>query len=253
MTQTNLPFVTYVINLDRYPERFETMSEALKREQIPCERIQAIDGRTRVFTKDEIDLKAYEKNHGRPPGIGVAACYMSHLSTYKALLNSSYEFALIFEDDMLIHPGLRQLVIDSIKIKDSWDVLRFAGFHSGCPVRRKMINATHSMCYNFTSRTGGGCYMINRKAAKSYLEKMLPITVHIDHEYPKSWKYNLRIFSIYPAPCVDAGLPTSIEYAAAKKLKRPWYKKFPTLFYRARIATRQIWHGISHGYCFPRK
>jgi len=62
-----LPFVTYVINLDRYPERYATVSALLAEQQIPCERIRAVDGRTRVFTDAEIDLVAYERNHGRPP------------------------------------------------------------------------------------------------------------------------------------------------------------------------------------------
>jgi glycosyl transferase family 25 len=253
MNQNELPFVTYVINLDRYPERYATVSSLLAEQQIPCERISAVDGRTRIFTEAEIDLKAYERNHARPPGVGVAACYMSHVVTYGTFLQTPYETAFIVEDDMIFQPGLKQLLFDAINIKDHWDVLRFSGFHSGCPVRRKMINPTHSMCYNFTSRTGTGAYLINRKAAKNYLEKMLPITVHIDHEFTKSWKYNLRIFSTYPAPCLDAGLPSSIEYAAAKKLKRPWYKKFPTLLYRAKIAFLHIWHGIRSGYCFPKK
>ncbi len=244
--------MSYVINLDRSPERYSEISTLLDNQDIPHERVCAIDGKLQTFTKEEIDEIGYERNHGKKPTTGETACYLSHIKSIKKFIQSPYEYALILEDDMTFGDGFKDLIERTIKIHDHWDVVRLFAFHWGLPVRQRNLGNGYKMSYNFFRSTSAGAYLINRKAAVNYVEKLLPIIVPYDHEFTKSWKYNIRIFSLYPSPCRNTDAPSTIDYSQVTKNRNPWFKKCQTIVCRAINVTRTIWHGIAKGYIIPK-
>ena len=77
----------YVINLDRRPDRWATISENLARLDLAAERITAVDARALPPQSAKIDL-------------GAVACARSHAIAMTRLLDSSAPAALILEDDV---------------------------------------------------------------------------------------------------------------------------------------------------------
>jgi GR25 family glycosyltransferase involved in LPS biosynthesis len=89
--------IIYWINLDRSEDRKADMEEMFKDEafvNIPNKRIKAFDGKTEtktVFNKLQINSKTQSNAE--------YACLLSHLESIREFNESSYNIALIFEDD----------------------------------------------------------------------------------------------------------------------------------------------------------
>ncbi|MDE6224242.1 MAG: hypothetical protein K2M23_02070, partial [Alphaproteobacteria bacterium] len=124
----------------------------------------------------------------------------------------------------------------------SWDLVKLNGGHSGGNVGAVKLTGKYSLVLNAFHQSKTGAYLINRKAGKSYYEKLLPMFVPIDHEYIKLWKYKIRGFSVAPFPSWEEEGPSTIDYKMVKKNRRPWYKNFPKLAYKFYIALyRLVW------------
>lgn len=101
---------TVVINLDRRPDRWASVSEELSRHGISPTRIKAVDGQTLELSNGRI---AGFKAMGRSAESyyrGSAGCYFSHLLALQMLSESGG--GLILEDDV---------VIEAIEIPDISD------------------------------------------------------------------------------------------------------------------------------------
>ena len=113
------------INLDRRPDRWDTMRETFARFGIRAvERLAAVDGR---------DIHLPERlSHLRPVDY---ACTLSHLLAVKQARRMNAPSVLIFEDDCLFDPDfvakfpghMRQVPAD-------WDILFLGGYHFAPPV-----------------------------------------------------------------------------------------------------------------------
>lgn len=91
------------INLDRRPDRWATMQQALLGSVMPVERFQAVDGQTHVLSAQEAELFV-----GNDYGFrrGAVACALSHMGAWKAFLeldcNHVHDWLLVLEDDTRI-------------------------------------------------------------------------------------------------------------------------------------------------------
>ena len=101
---------TYVINLDRNPERLAFMRGQLERAGIAFERFPAIWGkglsvadRKRGFSR----LRSFIASKKRLSGaeIGVA---MSHVGVYRRMVADQVPYALVFEDDVVLGEGFAE-------------------------------------------------------------------------------------------------------------------------------------------------
>ena len=104
---------TWVINLDRAPDRLERISMQLQRLGLPFTRLPAVDAR--ALTADQraaLDEAGYRRKHGMAPLPGELGCYLSHLEALRLFLAGQAEFTLILEDDVLLTPALQP--VDSI-------------------------------------------------------------------------------------------------------------------------------------------
>lgn len=152
-------FKTYVINLDRAPERLKYMNSLLDMHFIEFERVRAVDGYEINITDKEtgevfkgVDIKTekviLKDNHeyfidcGRDKEInyihntkirklspGEMGCTCSHRSIYLDFINSDNDYAVIFEDDLkiknkeflfLLHSALNNMTPSSIVYMDAW-------------------------------------------------------------------------------------------------------------------------------------
>lgn len=107
----------WVINLDRRPERWRTILGRLKQFGLQPHRWSATD------KEDPAVMTEYNK---LDPKIrqGEFACYKSHLNLWDFLYRSEVPYAIIFEDDISVPPGV--LLQDVTKVLDNskgFDVL----------------------------------------------------------------------------------------------------------------------------------
>lgn len=192
----------YLINLERSKARYELILPLLKQMQFPLHRIEGVDGT--LFSEETlahyVDFECYKRFVGHIPKKGTIGCSLSHIKTWKTFLESDYEFALIFEDDVGFDPAtLGQALNVLIKNAPLWDFVNIEVYHRGWPFTVKKLEHHVNLTLYFLQVTHAGCYFVNRKAASALLSKALPIKMPIDHYYSRSWELDgMRFMGVEP-------------------------------------------------------
>jgi GR25 family glycosyltransferase involved in LPS biosynthesis len=171
---------SYLINLDKYQEKYNESLNRLKKLNIVPDRFSAIyvdnpnDEYIKKITYPSIQ---YTIQHGRYShnnigSKGAIGCYLSHVTLWKMLLESKEDMFLIFEDDVDTQfDDVKEIntFINSINDNFDWDFIYLGynnKYHTGNKIN-KIIYGTHS-------------YIINRKGAEKLLNNAFPIVDQID-------------------------------------------------------------------------
>ncbi len=97
------PVPVYVINLDRRPDRWTTMSEQFDRLGITAMRIPAVDARLLAAQEPQYTpVSIRRRKWGYVPDLGSVACNRSHAKALRAFLDTDASAALILEDDVIL-------------------------------------------------------------------------------------------------------------------------------------------------------
>lgn len=198
---TNGKVISYIVNLDRSRDRYEYISANVEKLGFDFERFSAVDGSSLSNEDIEkyVDLEYYKITSRKYPRVGAIGCSLSHIRIWKKFLESDYDYALIFEDDVSFDPQIIQNTVDElITYNDLWDVVTFVRNHHGFPITKKeMSNNLKFVSYLSELKNSGG-YIINRNAAAKMLGKSLPIKLAIDNYFARSWEFGLKFRGIEP-------------------------------------------------------
>jgi glycosyl transferase family 25 len=106
---------TFLINLDRNPERLERMSALLARMELPYQRIAAIDGAT--LTDAALT--------GASPALsrGEVGCLLSHRAAWQIIAGGPDPYGAVLEDDIHMAPDLPGFLSGWDWIPDGADVV----------------------------------------------------------------------------------------------------------------------------------
>ncbi len=233
LAPVQLRLKTYLINLDRAEDRLAFMKEELSRVGLPFERIPAVDGRNLVFPIPEFDAAAYRRCHGRRPNPSEVGCYLSHIECANRLLGSDESHALILEDDVALPADFRALLRASLDAGGAWDILRLSTVNTGRKYSFLEIMPGRSLAIALTREKGSGAYVINRRAAKWMVEKLLPMRLPYDIAYDLEHFAGLRAVFVTPVP-VDqfTDFPTQIQQRRHQR-RLPWWFRSTVYPYRA--------------------
>lgn len=129
-----MSYKVYYINLDKSTERRVFMENQFKKLNIPIERISAVYGKE----LDQDLLKKEKKKHNilahfPYPNDGEIGICLTHFKLWKFLSKQPEDFAIVLEDDALVHKDffkdLEQL-LSQITINDFLDISGKKGFYS---------------------------------------------------------------------------------------------------------------------------
>lgn len=222
---------SYLINLDRSPERLAVMKRQLDRLPFPWERVPAVDGRTLApIPSDLFDTRGYDRRHGKGESAAEVGCYVSHVHALRAFLDGPAEFGIICEDDIVLPDNLPALIAALAARARDWDVVKLAGRHSGTPIRLRALVDGYHLSALLTRHTGSACYLVNRRAAARYVERLLPVRVPYDHAFDRAWAFGIRFRAVTPMP-VDSQAAGATTIGALTK-KKKWYRRGSVLAYR---------------------
>ncbi len=228
----------FLINLDRATERLAFVKPNIDQLNLPVEKISAIDGN--LLTEEEIreicDQKQFKKYFKMLPERGTIGCSLSHEKALERFLESEYEFALIFEDDVVFNPHeLRECVNKAIEKKNLWDILSFEMIHDGLPLKVADLYEDKWISFYLTSVKHSGCYLINRDAAKKLLEKFYPIIVPLDHYFTASWEFDIKFAGVEPRVVKQNFGSSQIKSESTKKFNS-WKIKLSNAVFNTRRA-----------------
>ena len=213
--------LAYVINLDTATDRWKHMNAAFKATGLRLVRVSAVDGNSMMLPAGRFNCSGYHRRHGREINIFEVACYLSHLKALAAFLDGgAHETAIILEDDVIPAPDINAITREALDLFGKWDILRLSGLSCGNPVRVGKLTSGHSICVNLGRLKGAGAYIINRKAARRFLNPLLPITLPYDHAMDREWWWGLKAAYVLPFPIsqTECHFRSSIQHNSKRKL-----------------------------------
>lgn len=222
----------YVINLEKRTDRREHIEQELsKMPYIDFEIVNAVDGR--VMTLEEkskiFNIEKFEKRYSKKADNGAVGCELSHQKCFKKIINSSENYALIFEDDMIVKTDLKQILEDTKLLYESNNpvIILFSGWFWWNTKHK--FNKTCIVSIHDALLSQG--YLITKSAAELLLEERPFIT-------SDDWRYiisrGVNVYGIIPHPLEQIWTDSSdIGYEKSNIIKL-------TLKYRLRLYGREL-------------
>ena len=237
---------TWVINLDRAPERLERIKQQLQRLALPFTRLPAVDARAlQVSQRVALDEPAYRRKHGMTPVLGELGCYLSHVNALQQFLASPARFALVLEDDVLLHDSLPAVLAGLMRQPERWDMVKLSAVHTGTPVPVLQVAPGHQLAVMLSRCTGSSAYLVNRRAAQAYAASLLPMSLPYDHVFDQGWRFGLKVRLVTPTPCGhDNQIASTIVAPAGATRKFHWTRRLPAFAYRLGNEVRRLRHGL---------
>jgi glycosyl transferase family 25 len=236
MSQDFQKIGVWLINLPSNRERLRKMSSQLDSMGLLWKHFVAVDGKDRY---DELiaqaDQGAYERNMGSAILPGKLGVYASHKGVWQEFLYTDYEYALIFEDDVVFHDDFLEALDAAYRIRRHWDIVRFNCVRAKIPIPQGVIEKWSLNAY-VGPFTGNAAYLIKKDIAAKLIENIGPQTRALDHELNRFFLYDYRLLGLEPwASHTDDGnisTITGVGFLSVKKFK--WYRRLP--HYRLKAA-----------------
>ena len=181
---------SYVINLERNPDRMQFIQSQLEGLGLDYERFPAVDGKS-------ISDQAFEKfANDRPRGNlagrwtkGKMGCDLSHYELWKIGARSPDPFICILEDDVYMSPDVKQFLKTTDWIPSDADIIRLEGTTlmkcniATRPVQEIACRGLYLMLPNKFKNAfsvGAGAYVIRKEAAQKLLEAPIHALTYVD-------------------------------------------------------------------------
>jgi len=178
------PFKTFIVNLDRTPERYNYVVKQLKDLGISnYEKWSATDGfkvDTKEMIADGISQQLIDK------GKGIAGCASSHIRLWKHIRDNKLGWVLILEDDVHFHPQFMSLFHKYWKLVPIDAKIIYHGYYDRPSNDKQIIIQQSVMCTH--------AYMIDCKGAEYLLNNLLPMYDPIDQHISEHFKNNYGCF-----------------------------------------------------------
>jgi glycosyl transferase family 25 len=163
----------WVINLESRPDRWKRSQERLNVMGITPKRCIAVDAKNTNFQR------FWEKLPNPKLSAGEVACYKSHRGLWEHINDTEVPYALIFEDDLVVSPGItKKDIIDAIKNSEGFDII-FLGHCGGGEfgLGEKQFSSPETLSGTAQCLHA---YVISREAIKKLLELPEDFSVAID-------------------------------------------------------------------------
>ena len=191
----------YCINLNRNKGRWNTFINQPAINDIkryPFERVEAVDGKTldinndyRISLRAKRDIKeGTRRSHEDIVSVGAIGCYLSHVDTWKKIIDNKEPYAVVFEDDVMLPNNFMQLLLEGISdmdyLSNTPDLWTFSyGWPSYYSTKGLIppqdIAENNIGSWIINTHPGGTCgYLITRKGAEKLLRHAFPIDVQVD-------------------------------------------------------------------------
>ena len=197
---------SFLINLDRSPDRLAFFTSQAKASGIEFERIRAIDGRE--LTQEELDAVNSNEYEFQPTNTGYAALFMSHRLIWQHVVDRELPHAAVFEDDAVfshnIHETFRS--IDEERIRFDVIKLETTSRKIVCSRDAIVMRSGDSLQKLLSWHGGTAGYVISAEGARKLLAlKQLHSDVidQVMFNPLSSVSSKLNILQINPAACIQ--------------------------------------------------
>ena len=194
--------LSYLINLDRSPERLAFFAAQAERAGLAFERIGAVDGR--ALTAKQREAAVAPRFEFQPINAGEIGLFMSHRAVWQQIADRGFAYGAVFEDDAVLSlrvaavlAGIdaQQPAVDVIKLETTGRavVLEDAALPLGTAHRLRRLRSWHG---------GTAAYVVSRAGALALLQATSKLADPVDQVLfnPMSRvSSSLRLMQVWPA------------------------------------------------------
>ncbi len=197
MLGTTIP--AFVLNLDRDQDRLTWMTAELGRVAIPFERIPGVFG-TAVPAAIRPYLAAAMADPSNTLKPGEVGCWASHLTALREVVERDLPYALVFEDDIAVGPGLAAALAEVDRLPAGWDMVRLAWTSKRHVVPVCDLAPGATVVQFSRLPLGAAAYLISRAGAAKVLRSPRLGYEPIDLAWRSWWTYGVKTYGISPPP-----------------------------------------------------
>ncbi len=231
---------TFLINLDRAPDRLAAMESRLAALGLPFARVPAVDGRRLAFPHPDFSEPSYKLLHGRRTSPAEVGCYLSHVACARAFLEGDADLALILEDDAAFEPDLLDTLDRAALQPEVWDLLRLTTVSSGRAIPVRPLGNGRSLAIALTREKGSGAYLVNRRAARWIARDLVPMRLAYDIAYDLEYLRGLKAAFVLPMPASQIGPEPSQVQVGIQQVKLPRWRYLTVLPYRTFLEVSRL-------------
>lgn len=195
--ENRINFKTYVINLDRSPDRLKSIKQQCKDQGIHFNRWRAYDGSKLNFKKLIKNNILNPKNNMMKGAIG---CSMSHINLWKYCQSQKDDIILVLEDDCLIDSDFKKKLSIYIKqLPKNWDLFYLGASNiNGKKISKNILIPNKIKNKNSTENTGMYAMLIKKKILPQLIKDNLPISGNIDQIIKNNIFDKINVYIAYP-------------------------------------------------------
>ncbi len=220
----------FIINLDSAGDRWSFIQESFAGTHLQIRRIPALDGTALRLPMQDFSEQRFRWFHGRMTNPREIGCYLSHIKAMRTFLDTSDDYGLICEDDVVPDVGLEEILARAFGFSRHWNILRLSGLSKGTPLRAAKLCEGYDLCVSLGRLKGAGAYVVDRAAALAFVSHLLPMWLPFDHAFDREWFYGLRAAYIFPFPFLQTTGRFRLSIQKGKTAKQPSLRRWLTTY-----------------------
>jgi glycosyl transferase family 25 len=157
----------FVISLESSLSRQEHIKNEFLKEKIPFSFFKAVtpDKINSVSEKIGVDVSNREITNGE------VACFLSHVSLWKKMIDNNLDYICIFEDDINLGTNVSKFLLDMSCYPEDFDIIKLESFDKEVFIdknfNRKVLDRN---VFKLVSRNlGGAGYILSRKCSQKLI------------------------------------------------------------------------------------
>lgn len=162
-SNSQLHLRAYYINLDVSGDRRAHIEDQISRVGLEGVRINAIDGREVALFDPRIDPYSFHLCHHALLRPGEVGCYLSHIKALETFLESGDDFALILEDDAVLHCELPSVLRHLSDKRYEWDIAKLYATHVSGIVSQSQLGSSHKLITTCFKHSSSAAYALTER------------------------------------------------------------------------------------------
>lgn len=202
------PFAVYIVNLDRSIDRWRNVTAALPDLAPGIQRVRALDAATdpvgvcavRGLSVLRPGALGWNRLRGRAYTLVEEGCFASHIVTLRRFLASTFEFALVLEDDAVpLRPPREEIM--TIIAAGGFDVVKLEGLKRHgrrLGVFASQLGSASRLVRSLHPASGSAAYLVSRRGAELLLAGTGQLLVPYDDYLNNPGLHHCRLMHVSP-------------------------------------------------------